>query len=96
MSTERRHRNARVRRAKLSSVLSPLSWDQLGPPTLRETEKGSGEGQRGDFPGVRRRAPVTSALIALMELSGRQSAGPRRCLGRGGPPRRATVGEGLR
>lgn len=39
MSTERRHRNARVRHAKLSSVLSSLSWDQLGPRTLRETKK---------------------------------------------------------
>lgn len=77
MSTEHRHRNA-----KLSSVPPPLSWDQLGPQTLRETKKGSGEGQRGDFPGVRRHAPVTSALTALTELSGRQSAGPRRCLER--------------
>lgn len=46
MSTERRQRNARVRHAKLSSVLSPPSWDQLGLWTLRETKKGSGEGQR--------------------------------------------------
>lgn len=83
MSTEQRHSNTQLWHVKLSRVLSPRSWDQQRPWMLKK--KSSGVGQRGDFPCVKRQALVTSTLIALMELSGQQSAGPWHCMGRGRP-----------
>lgn len=59
-------------------------------------EKSSGVGQRGDILERGDKPWLPPPLIALIELSGQQSAGPWHRTGRGEARGRMTGGEGFR